>query len=124
MSDKYIDLAPKISEDTEVEPIFLAGKYQREVLAWLDEHPDQVPGRTITESELYQVQIHCGFSGTDTRVNSVLRDLRITVVPDPEPTNAEKLETALLEAWDGHRSMSDVADLLDLKGVRAPEESK
>ncbi len=86
---------------------------------WLHD-PDQVPGRTITESEISKA------FGPEyvAWARMCLARIGITVVPDPEPTNAERLEAALLEAWDGHRSMSDVADLLDLKGVTAPEESK
>lgn len=41
----YIDLADAIFDDTPIaafEPL-------REALTWLDEHPDQVPGRTTTE---------------------------------------------------------------------------
>lgn len=53
---------------------------------------------TITESELYAVQVHNGFSGKDRRFRNVMRDLGHTVVPDPEPTNAEKA-TDDLQVW-------------------------
>lgn len=120
---KYIDLEDQVHDGAEYVNTTSFGLGIRYALCWLDAHLDQVPGRTITESEAHdlrkiaQYSDYPGFAGA-------LSMRGVTVAPDSEPTNAEKLEAALLEAWDGHRSMSDVADLLDLKGVTAPEGSQ
>lgn len=87
MSEKCIDLGPHIAKDTEVEPNFLAGRYQREVLAWLDEHPDQVPGRTITVSEC----------------NDLERLGGITVVPDLKPTLLPSVPGATVKMRKHHQ---------------------
>ncbi len=121
MTAKYIDLKEELAHSVVVGAGITA---IRNILEWLDDHPDQVPGRTITESDLSEAVANSSQWTDEGFGRDVLSHFGIEVVPDPEPTNAERLETALLEAWDGHRSMSDVADLLDLKGVRAPEESK
>ena len=50
MSEKYEDLAERIKRDRATGPITgLDGETY--ALRWLDRNPDQVPGRTITESE-------------------------------------------------------------------------
>lgn len=90
----YIDLEPKVSDYYGTSP----GQERRagicDALRYLDSHPDQVPGRTITESELGEV----------TRTHESIRDLvnllGITIAPDPEPTEAEKLSDDLAK-WTG-----------------------
>ena len=78
--NKYEDLAEAIHNDG-------IDAYWDEILAvlrWLDEHPDQVPGRTITESEFHEVADAHRNGGLGWR--DLADSLGITVVPDPEPT--------------------------------------
>ena len=94
MTEKYIDLASRISNESGA--YHLRDTIIEGVLEWLDEHPDQVPGRTITEGEFDELvdALHQNwatpeyFSGV---LSDALIDHGITVIPDPEPTNAEKL---------------------------------
>lgn len=126
MSEKYIDLRQAIFSDLRDRGRPIAVSIG-DVLEWLDEHPDQVPGRTITESEWSEyVNSTNGkyLAGAD-----LLEKAGITVVPDPEPTNAEKLE-ALLEGGDinaqwglrggGVMFARELAHALDEAGVKAP----
>lgn len=84
--------------------------------------PDQVPGRTITESE-YR---HAMLAATDTEdfdAEELLRRLGLTVVPDPDPTNAEKLAIYLgLHDLDAltQAGVAEFAQQLDADGVKAP----
>ena len=48
MTNKYIDLAERIWRTDNWRTSYASVGM---VLEWLDRHPDQVPGRTITESE-------------------------------------------------------------------------
>lgn len=116
MSEKYIDLASLITDEI--------GGYQTEhavTLNWLDrlaaEHPDQVPGRTMTESEISKA------FGTEyvAWARLCLARIGITVVPDPEPTNAELLARDLDELnRDGflihNRHKEMIANLLIERG--------
>lgn len=121
MSEKYIDLFAEISR-------MMMPQDERvgvsTALRWLDEHPDQVPGRTITESEFHET--------ADAHRNGGLgwEDLAsrfgITVVPDPEPTNTELLEARLLDLLGvveaiGNTGVHNMAYELDRAGVKAPE---
>lgn len=91
---KFIDLEPQVSAYYGTTP----GQERRagicDALRYLDSHPERVRGRTITESELGEV----------TRTHESIRDLvnllDITIVPDPEPTNVEKLKGDLSK-WTG-----------------------
>ena len=94
MVEKYIDLEERIKRDRDLS---LTGLDRvTYTLRWLDRNPDQVPGRTITEGEFDELvdALHQNwatpeyFSGV---LYDALIDLGITVIPDPEPTNAEKL---------------------------------
>lgn len=90
-------------------------------MGWL-RNPDQVPGRTITESDYsdisewarnYRTRGHEG--------RAVLSNLGITVVPDPPSTNAERLGR-LYREWISDKSIEDSFGVyLDRHGVRAPE---
>ena len=61
-----------------------------EAEGWLRD-PDKAPGRTITESEFeHAYELHKGVDG-EAHYEGLLRNLGITVVPEPEPTNAELL---------------------------------
>ncbi|MGC3023027.1 hypothetical protein [Brevibacterium sp. FAM 24630] len=93
----------------------------RRVLKWLDENPDQVPGRTITESELGEV----------VRTHESIRDLvgmlGFTIVEDSEPTTSQHIFADLDELnGDGFlirdRHKEKIAHhLADLGWVKAPE---
>lgn len=129
---KYIDLKQRIIDVDTTKEEFRCSDYGYGIeaaLEYLDRFPDQVPGRTITESryraftdsasEEYQAGFSDGFFFADG-----------CVIPDPEPTNAEKLE-ALLEGGDinaqwglrggGVMFATELAHALDEAGVKAPE---
>ncbi|QUL79906.1 hypothetical protein [Brevibacterium sp. SMBL_HHYL_HB1] len=108
MTDKHIDLIETLNREVKgggyKEGIFpMRGSEfdndRRAVLRWLDAHPDQVPGRTITKSELGRAADNLLMSEAAGEFSSGVRrlalELGITVAPDPEPTNAEKLATDL-----------------------------
>ena len=124
MTEKYIDLADRIAEDF---PPMTGPDIA--TLRWLDAHPDQVPGRTITASEFDEVVESCATDTYDVPPHTFADRLGIIVVPDPEPTNAEALE-ALLEGGDinaqwglrggGVMFARELAHALDEAGVKAP----
>lgn len=119
---KYIDLAKRISDYTRTISLDVHMGV-REALAYLDMFPDQVPGRTITESEFRKLYLGVPpYKDYLSYAKALAMSLGITVVPDPEPTNAEKLR-AMLEVWtdeyDG--SPETFTDYLDRMGVKAPE---
>ena len=96
----------------------------RETLCWLDDHADQAPGRTITESDYQKIidetSASYGFGFTDG-----FHQAGGSIVPDPKPTNAELLE----QLHDQYRMFpaqhlpgnGSLADYLDHKGVKAPD---
>ena len=89
--------------------------------------PDQVPGRTITESEAWDIAgrtFHRWGSVEElaSHLRGTFRQLGITVVPDPEPTNAEKL-SALYDQWlESYAPACRVSfeQFMDEAGVKAP----
>lgn len=89
-------------------------------LRWLDEHPDQVPGRTITESDFHETadaHRNGGLGWEDLAIR-----FGITVIPDPEPTNAERLDKDIQEV-DLHMTSRQLAEALIERGwTKAPEE--
>lgn len=98
MTEKFIDLGPQIVKEAGgLSLTSLAHEHQLRVLKWLDEHPDQVPGRTMTASEFGNYNTEAagtygdGFRAGFERAGG-------EVVPDPEPTNAENLEQDLMLA--------------------------
>lgn len=93
---KFIDLHDEIEDDLGSTRAAI-----ERILEWLDEHPDQVPGRTITESESKDL-FNTARQGLRYWPDALER-AGIAVAPDPEPTNAEKA-TADLEAWGIHRA--------------------
>lgn len=105
---KYIDLAAKFSADRDFTS---AATVVAAFGSWLDAHPDQAPGRTITESEVREAW------GADAigAPKMLLRDLGITIVPDPEPTNAELINEAY-EIWDRDPQNFTFGDYLDRLG--------
>ena len=120
MSEKYIDLTEEIWRADEGRTSF--GSVNM-VLDYLDRRPERVPGRTITESEFHEVaDAHRnGGLGWEDLADS----LGITVVPDPEPTNAQSLSKLLEEfaqlnaSCGGEQGDHDLAEFLDARGVRA-----
>lgn len=120
MTEKYIELAdPILAEaDNSNTTSFCLGV--RNALYWLDAHPDQVPGLTITESELSEAAENSS-RWTDEGVGrDVLSHFGIEVVPDPEPTNAEKINEAY-DVWDRDPQDLTFGEYLDRLGwVKAP----
>lgn len=125
MTEKYIDLASRISNESGA--YHLRDTIIEGVLEWLDEHPDQVPGRTITESEAWDIAgrtFHRWGSVEElaSHLRGTFRQLGITVVPDPEPTNTEKL-SALYDQWlesDAPACRVSFGQFMDKAGVKAP----
>lgn len=112
---KYIDLLPTMLAEMPAYETDI-----RRVLKWLDDHPEQLPGRTITGSE---IDNHIAIDIT--MRNGFILGFEAAggrVVPDPEPTNAEKLK-ALCSDWTIGRNCledEDLSDYLDRLGVKAP----
>lgn len=89
------------------------------ILEWLDEHLDQVPGRTMTASEFGNYNTEAagtygdGFRAGFERAGG-------EVVPDPEPTNMELLEAEIKAMFqEPSQSFSiarDLAEKLDTAG--------
>lgn len=121
MSEKYIDLLTDIAEDT-ARVSFADQAAIHSALSWLDDHPDQVPGRTITESKYKKHTQYFSISEVGA-FNAGLHAAGVSVVPDPEPSNAEKLAD-FLRRHDLDSITNDGADefarQLDADGVKAP----
>ena len=120
MSEKYEDLASRISDD--LEPTMAGEAYIRNSLRWLDRNPDQVPGRTITESELRVVAGRLFARWPDLGVfmghlQRELSDMGITHVPNP--TNFDRLED-LVDQWRKGPQGKTLTQYLDEHGVKAP----
>ena len=114
MSDKYEDLHDEIADSIHWDATVL------DTLKWLDEHPDRAPARTITESELIQLwQVTVEGRNIDDFAQE-LKDNGITVVPDPEPTNAERLADYVRQMDLTPRSPEECGRWLDGQGVKAP----
>lgn len=86
-----------------------------------------MPGRTITVSEFERVVKSCKTDDYTVPPHTFAARLGITVVPDPEPTNVERLRKEIGIAWgarenpDGYDSVFDsLASRLDAAGVKAP----
>lgn len=118
---KYNDLADQINRDHGA-PWGNSHDGIRFALSWLDNNPDQVPGRTITESESKDL-FNTARRGLMYWPDALERTC-ITVIPDPEPTNAEKLEAHLLDLLGvveaiGNTGVHNMAYELDRAGVTA-----
>lgn len=113
---KYIDLADRMIEQEDFDYGFMV----RATLHWLDDHLDQVPGRTITESEYDRLTSHRNPSFGD-GFDAGMLAIGGGVIPDPEPTNAEKLEQIVMDAdVDSLGGYETLAEYLDKAGVKAP----
>lgn len=125
---KYIDLADQIIEAKPASPNSPYADDVREILGWLDEfasqHPDQVPGRTITESEFDREADR--FPGPRLDLRTALINLGFVFLEDRKPTNAEKLEAELEAAlhggaWGETVGWKAIAERLDAAGAKAPK---
>ena len=124
---KYIDMAEKITEGSNLSNTVSFRKGVAWALEYLDAHPDQVPGRTITESE-YSAAVDAA-----KRVKGVSLDrlwwqgrvflsrAGVKIVADPEPTNAERWQELLAQYKDEATGLESFGDWADRKGLRAPE---
>lgn len=130
MTDKYIDLGPQIAEGTQRPLTSLAHERQLEALKWLDEHPDQVPGRSITRSEMRE-RMNENFT---TKVRSIdveayTESLGRIVVPDPEPMPTIEFARDIMRFESGdpdtksvpHWAVNMASYLMDAGYVKAPE---
>ena len=93
MSEKYIGLYETISDDMFIRPDEVS--VSRGVLEWLDEHPEQVPGQSITASEFDEAVESCITEDATVPPHTFAARLGVVCVPDPdpEPTSADaKLE--------------------------------
>ena len=92
MVEKYINLEERIKRDRDLS---LTGLDRvTYTLRWLDRNPDQVPGQTITESEMdakWDEAAGIGKPNFTSTVHRFTQLLGFDVIPDPEPTNAELL---------------------------------
>ena len=76
---------------------------------------------TITESRYRFMVEGMGFD-FKAGFNDALGELGIEVIPDPEPTNTDRLEEILKEVWTPAQSARTFAEYLDEQGVTAPNE--
>lgn len=124
MAGKYEDLYGPMINDETFDLTMIERMGALVALQWLDQNPDQVPGRTITESELKDLS-HDYYSSARS-IDAILSRLNITVVPDPKPTNVERLVEIIREngydiRHNGNRSGPVALALeLDSRGVKAP----
>ena len=116
MSEKYEDLHDQIVADKTFDLTTSERLGAKIALQWLDQNRDQVPGRTITESQIAEAfgdEYHYWAKRRLSRIG-------ITVVPDPEPTNAEKINEAY-DVWDRDPQDLTFGEYLDRLGwVKAP----
>ena len=118
---KYIDLIGQITERLDV-PCGNIRLGICEALAYLDRHPDQVPGRTITEGDLIAAVDETNHEDMNEyqKARALLVHLGHTV-PEPKPTNLERLK-AMQDDWlRESRSDELFIEYLDRMGGKAPE---
>ena len=119
MTEKYIDLASRISNESGA--YHLRDTIIEGVLEWLDEHPDRAPGRTITASEFDEAVESCVTEDATVPPHTFAARLGVVCVPDPEPTNAEKLEQ-LHQNWSQSDRNPPFGEWADSVGIQAPED--
>ena len=118
MTSKYIDLTDRIEEGAEYSNTTSFCLGIECALRWLDEHSDQAPGRTITESRYRALtdsdpeEYRSGFSDGFFFAGGC-------IVPDPEPTNAEKLADFVRQLSRTVMSAEECGKWLDERGVKA-----
>ena len=119
MTEKYIDLLRRIREEVNYDDdaiLTIAA-----VLKWLDRNPDQAPGRTITASEFDEAVESCVTEDATVPPHTFAARLGVVCVPDPEPTNAEKLEQ-LHQNWSQSDRNPPFGEWADSVGIQAPED--
>lgn len=80
---------------------------------------DQVPGRTISESDYSDIAEWArNYSNRGWEGRTVLAGAGITIVPDPEPTNAEQI-IDLMGLAPANLNRRELAKWLDARGVKA-----
>ena len=72
----------------------------------------------ITETEYSDYVDDLGLG--ELTLEEILADLGIEIIPDPEPTNTDRLEEILEEVWTPIESARTFAEWLDSKGITAP----
>ena len=121
MSEKYEDLMVDIKNDGTFDMTRSELVGARVALQWLDQNRDQAPGRTMPESEM---EHKCATYGS--AYETGFRQAGGVVIPDPEPTNRDRLQGWLVEfaernaSCGGERGDCDLAEFLDAHGVKAP----
>lgn len=80
---------------------------------------------TITQSELTVAEGKLAAACSTEQAEDFLLALGIAVIPDPEPTNTERLANILVESFnsmefDLEDSFREIATVLDKNGVTAP----
>lgn len=119
MSEKYEDLIENIENDGTFDMTRSELVGARVALQWLDQNRDQVPGRTMPESEM---EHKCATYGS--AYETGFRQAGGVVIPDPEPTNAESINKLLTEfahlnaSCGGEQGDHNLAEFLDARGVR------
>ena len=117
MSGKYIDRAGRIGEGAEYSNTTSFCLGIECALRWLDEHPDQVPGRTLTRSDMVEAfgEEYAGWA------THRLARIGYTIVPDPEPepTNADILADFVRQLSRTVMSAEECGKWLDERGVKA-----
>src|SRR5690625_6118304 len=104
MAGKYEDLYGLMITDETFDMTMIERMGAKITLQWLDENIDQVPGRTITESEFnWRTSLCSELEAYWFKVGYFAAGGNI--VPDPEPTNAEKLDK-IMEEWPGRATAS------------------
>lgn len=117
---KYIDLAAKFSAERDFTS---AATVVAAFGSWLDEHPDQAPGRTITQSDFERrTARHSNFYTAG--YGDALTHHGITIAPDPEPkTEADKLIDLMVRIDpNGKLDQVEILKAMAEHGVKAPEE--
>jgi len=114
MAEKYIDLHDEIADSIHWDATVA------DTLKWLDEHPDRAPARTITASEFDEAVESCVTEDATVPPHTFAARLGVVCVPDPEPTNAEKLADYVRQIGRTAMSAEECGKWLDEQGVKAP----
>lgn len=118
MSEKYEGLLENIENDDTFDMTRSELVGARVALQWLDQNRDQAPGRTITESGWIEA-CKATMGGDMVAPFALATRLGITVVPDPNPTNFDRLED-LVDQWRKGPQGKTLTQYLDEHGVKAP----
>lgn len=118
---KYIDLEDQISDYYDTAPGLARRAGICDALRYLDSHPDQVPGRTLTRTEYRDTLDHAvKISGHgDDWERGFCTGLTVggtRVVPDPEPTNAGHDR----DWWVDNANVNDAEDCEACEGELCP----